>query len=286
MFKWSAARELVDASVHLSLGSLEPLRRGSSGVRESAKVEPVRQDLLDGTLPHLSKPVRAVVALQLLTGARPGELLGLRPIDIEIDEPAGVGTYRPELHKNAHREQERIIYFGPRAQVVLRPFLTDRPTDACMFSPREAEAERLAALHANRKTPLLYGNRPGTNRKDEPRHRPGERFTTPAYHQSIRNACDRAFLPTGVLARHDGESEKAWLARLEDAGLVAELNTWRSAHRWHPNQLRHSTATMLRREFGLEAAQSTLGHASAQLTDAVYAERDRTKVIEIVRKIG
>ena len=43
---------------------------------------------------------------------------------------------------------------------------------------------------------------------------------------------------------------------------------------------------MIRREFGLEAAQVTLGHGSAQVTDAIYAERDIATVEEIMRKIG
>jgi integrase len=42
----------------------------------------------------------------------------------------------------------------------------------------------------------------------------------------------------------------------------------------------------LRRVFGLEAAQLALGHASAQITNAVYAERDRTKIVEIMKRIG
>jgi len=66
----------------------------------------------------------------------------------------------------------------------------------------------------------------------------------------------------------------------------AELKAWRKAHRWHLHQLRHNAATLLRREFGLEAAQLALGHASVQITDAVYAERDRAKVIEVVLRIG
>jgi integrase len=74
--------------------------------------------------------------------------------------------------------------------------------------------------------------------------------------------------------------------RLKNEGRWEDLKAWRRSHRWHPHQLRHNAATLLRREFGLEAAQLTLGHASAQITDAVYAERDRAKVIEIMRKIG
>ena len=65
-----------------------------------------------------------------------------------------------------------------------------------------------------------------------------------------------------------------------------ELKAWRRAHRFHPNQLRHNSATNLRKEFGLEAAQLALGHASAQITDAVYAERDHAKVVAIMRSVG
>lgn len=31
---------------------------------------------------------------------------------------------------------------------------------------------------------------------------------------------------------------------------------------WSPNQLRHTAAIEIRREFGIEAAQNTLGHSS------------------------
>ena len=51
-----------------------------------------------------------------------------------------------------------------------------------------------------------------------------------------------------------------------------EVKAWRKVHPWHLHQFRHNAATLLRREFDLEAAQLALGHASAQITDAVYAE--------------
>ena len=54
---------------------------------------------------------------------------------------------------------------------------------------------------------------------------------------------------------------------------------------WHPNQLRHSAATEIRRQFGLEAAQVVLGHSRADVTQ-VYAERDFGRAKEIMRKIG
>lgn len=286
MFKWAAGRELVPASVHQSLCTLEPLRRGRCEAREGKKVTPVPQHILDAVLPNLTKPVAALVRLQLLTAARPGELLGLRPCDIEMDEKLGVWIFKPEEHKNAHREHERVLYFGPQAQQVIRPFLSGRATSAYLFSPAESDADRRERQHTARKTPAGQGNEPGTNRKDAPSRKPGARFTTPAYHRSIQYACDRSFPLPKPLARIEGETATAWRRRLQEKKLLDEVLAWRRAHRFHPNQIRHSAATLLRKAFGLEAAQLTLGHASAHVTDAVYAERDRARVIEIMRKIG
>ena len=64
-----------------------------------------------------------------------------------------------------------------------------------------------------------------------------------------------------------------------------ELQKWQSDHRWSPNQLRHTAATVIRREFGLEAAQVVLGHSQANVTQ-VYAERDLAKGLEVARQIG
>ena len=128
IFKWAVAHELVPAAAHQSLCTLEPLKRGRSDARENPKVGPVPPDMLDAVMPLLSKPVRALVELQLLTGARAGELVELRVCDIEVDEKTAVWSYRPHKHKNAHREHERVIYFGPRAQDILRPFMQSRAT--------------------------------------------------------------------------------------------------------------------------------------------------------------
>jgi integrase len=60
---------------------------------------------------------------------------------------------------------------------------------------------------------------------------------------------------------------------------------WRAKHAWHPNQLRHTAATEIRRHAGLEAAQVILGHAKADVTQ-VYAERDQALAVETIKKIG
>ena len=54
---------------------------------------------------------------------------------------------------------------------------------------------------------------------------------------------------------------------------------------WSPNQLRHTAATEIRREFGIEAAQNTLGHSSPAVT-LIYAERSLDQVREVMEKLG
>ena len=54
---------------------------------------------------------------------------------------------------------------------------------------------------------------------------------------------------------------------------------------WHPHQLRHNAATAFRKQHGLDVAQVLLGHHSADITQ-IYAEIDRSKAIDVVRKVG
>jgi integrase len=54
---------------------------------------------------------------------------------------------------------------------------------------------------------------------------------------------------------------------------------------WSPGRLRHSFATEVRRQYGLEAAQTLLGHRRADVT-RVYAERDLEKARSVALAIG
>ncbi|MDY3557054.1 tyrosine-type recombinase/integrase [Gemmata sp. JC717] len=75
-----------------------------------------------------------------------------------------------------------------------------------------------------------------------------------------------------------------WLARLTGEQRAA-LAEWRSEHRWHPNQLRHTAATVIRREHGSEAARVILGHSKLTTTE-IYAEADQVKAAEVMARIG
>ena len=247
VFKWAVSEQLIPADVHHGLLAVDGLRRGRCEARESDPVRPVPETNVLLTLPHLSRQLQAVVKLQLLTGARGGELLIMRPID--IDTTGKVWAYKPQHHKTEHHDIVREIRLGPKAQEIIAPFL-GRPTDAYLFSASEAKADWLAARHAKRKTPPSCGNKPGSNVKRKPKRSPGDYYDSRAYAHAVRHACRKAGVP-----------------------------------HWHPHQLRHTAASKFRREYGIEVARILLGHTGADTT-AIYAEADMRQADKVMGEVG
>ena len=262
MFKWAVSQELIPVAVHQALATLPGLRRGRSAARETAPVMPVDDDVFQQTLEFLRPIVADMARIQRLTGSRPDEICMLRPCD--VDRTGNVWSYTPESHKNEHHNRRRVIFLGPRAQVILQPYL-NRAAESYCFSPIEAEAERNEERRTNRVSPMTP-SQAARKRKCRPKRPKGGRYSEAAFRRSIHRACDDA----DHQAHQDAPSVPA------EQRLFA---------RWSPNRLRHSAGTEIRRHFGVEAAQVTLGHASCGVTQ-IYAERDLQKAAEIMRIVG
>lgn len=263
ILRWGVENEMVPSRVVEALRCVAPLKAGRCEAPETKRILPVEQARVDATLPHCSQVVGDMIRFQQLVGCRPGEVCQITPS--MVDRSGDVWLIALAKHKTAYRGKDRILYVGPKAQAILSKYLL-RAADSNCFSPIESERQRLQERHAARKTPLSCGNRPGTNRTRRPKKSPGEAFTTGTYGRSIKNACRRAFPAPKELSKEGSQ-------------------TWHSEHSWHPNQLRHSRATELRRQFGIEGAQVILGHSDVGVTQ-VYAERDAAKAIDIARRIG
>jgi len=162
MFRWVASKEMIPVETYQALMTLPGLKLGRTKAAERAGIKPVPDHHIQAIEPHVSSQVWAMVQLQRLTAARPGELVIMRAID--LDTTGRVWTYTPQTHKTAYRGTRRTIYIGPRAQEVIKPFLVGRVLDSYMFSPAEADLDHRKALHMARKTPISCGNRPGTNK--------------------------------------------------------------------------------------------------------------------------
>jgi len=120
-FKWAVENERVSPLILHGLQAVSGLRRGRGGARETEPVRPAREADVYAAMAYMPEPVRAMVELQLLTGARPGEILTMRAVD--IDRRGEVWAYRPASHKNLWRGHDRVIYLGPRSQEIVWSFL-------------------------------------------------------------------------------------------------------------------------------------------------------------------
>jgi site-specific recombinase XerD len=275
MFQWAASEELLPASVHQSLTTVSGLKRGRTAAREAEPIKPVPDAMVDPVRPHVSRQVWAMIELQRWTAARPGEIVIMRGIDINM--AGNVWEYVPGRHKNEFRGSERTIFIGPQAQEILKPWLKPN-LQAHLFSPAEAEDERLAEQRENRRTPRYPSHQKykGKLKRDRDRRSLGDHYSPEAYRRAIARGCDLAFPHPTLSATAKEELSEA---------QVSELQAWRKLHRFHPNRLRHTAATRIRREYGLEVAQVILGHAKLGTTQ-VYAEKNLDVARTVMSEIG
>lgn len=272
IFKWGVANEIVPAAVWHTLQAVQGLRKHRTAARETDRVAPVADHVVDATLPCLPVIVADMVRIQRFTAMRPAEVCMLRPCD--IDRSGEVWRYTPRTHKTEGRGKSRVVFIGPGAQKILEPYL-GRDAESHCFQPKETIAAFRERRSAERVTPLNQGNRPGTAKQRRRRgSAPRDCYSSNSYRRAIVRACAKAF-------PHPTIKPSPFL--MDE--FAEPLRKWVKEHEWSPNQLRHAAATEIRREFGLEAAQVILGHSKADITQ-IYAERDMEKASDIAAQIG
>jgi integrase len=251
-FKWAAEKEMIPASVYHGLSVLGGLKAGRTAAKEPEPIRPVLDAHVDAIKPFVSRQVWAMIELQRRTACRPGEICGLKN-DGTIDRTGKVWSVTLATHKNAYRGKQRTLYFGPQAQEVLRPWLMERPIGSYLFSPQEAETARYAAARSHRRPDQKLAA-PKTSR------RWGDSYSERAYAHAIR---------WGVI-KHNARAQAEGRPQIPH---------------WSPLQLRHTAATRIRQEYGLEAAQVALGHAQADVTQ-IYAETNQDRARDVFARMG
>jgi integrase len=262
MFRWATSEELLPAHVFQSLQALPGIRKGMTSVRESEPIRPVPEKFVHAALPFMPPTVATMVQLQLLTGCRPGEVCIMRSCDFETG--GKVWIYRPQSHKTAHHGHERTIFLGPRAQALVIPWLR-MELEAFLFSPQVSEDFRNAKRTERRRSPKA----PSLNKRRRKRNRLrpwADNYSSQSYARAIARACERA-----------DEAAHKQDPTIPDVQTIIPT--------WTPNQLRHTRATQLRREHGLELTKLVLGHKSIE-TSLIYAERDLEAASAVMEKIG
>jgi integrase len=186
MFRWAVAEELISVHVHQALETVKSIYKGRDPrVSESRKILPAPVEDVQVVLKVVSPQIRAMIGLQLLTGMRPDEVSIMRLCD--VDRSGDVWIYAPESHKMEHKDIEKIILLGPKAQEILAPWMDRQPT-AYLFSPREVYEEALARQR--------NGNSPKRNRRRKQHTRlPREHYDDETYCQAVERACEKAGIP-------------------------------------------------------------------------------------------
>jgi integrase len=262
LFKWAVAEELVPPSVYHGLQAVAGLRYGRTKARETEPVKPVPDLYVAVILPFVTPHVAAMIKIQRLCGMRSSEVVIMRPCDIDTSED--VWIYEVPDHKTRWRGHRKLVPLGPEAQRILKPFL-QRDPEAFLFSPREANKWRLEhrpPYHGRqRKTPLYPSEVrrrekvKQARRRRKPKRPKRERYDTDSYRRAIEYRLKKA-AKAGVVVPH-----------------------------WHPHQLKHNRGTEVRKRYGIEAAQVSLGHARADVTQ-VYAEKNLELAKRIAREMG
>ena len=251
-FKHGVKFGWVDAKTHFALLAVDGLKAGRTKAAEYQKVKPVADDVVDKTLPFLPPIVADMVRVQRLSGMRPQDVRNMRSCD--IDRSGDVWRYIPFTHKTEHQDKQRVITVGPKSQAILMSYLLEKEDtpEAFLFSPKDSERLRKIEKRRNRKSLSKTGQvQPSQRDRSKPNaSRVRDQYSRDSYNRAVGRACKKA----GV------------------------------SH-WTPNQLRHSSGTEVRKKYGLDAAQSYLGHANAKTTE-IYAELDFEKAAQVAREIG
>lgn len=133
ILRWGVSFELVPQTAVDALTSIKALAAGESDAKEPRPRRAVPDADLEKVRAVLCERHRDIFDLLLLSGARPGELLNLTTGDIDR---AGE-IWRAELmrHKTAHKGKSRTLFFNAKAQLILRKYITAKPTER-LFSLR------------------------------------------------------------------------------------------------------------------------------------------------------
>lgn len=125
VFRWGAAEGYVDGDILRVLDCIDPIRKGTKGVREKGEVKPVPWSHVRHTIRHLrSEVVKDIVRITWLTGARSGNVCSMKWSDV-VDGRDGK-WWIPGQHKNAWRGKQLTIPLGPRAIRILEKYSRDK----------------------------------------------------------------------------------------------------------------------------------------------------------------
>lgn len=164
LLKFGRSRKICPSDNVAEVCDVPGVRQGDA--RDSNARTPANLNDVSLTLPFLPLELVPLVQVQLLCGARAGELLTMRPVEIERSSTPWL--YIPKQHKGQWRGKSREIWLGPKAREILEARIEQIDEHEFMFSPQRS--------------------RPGKKGKLAPH----PHYSRHSYSHAIQDACGRA----------------------------------------------------------------------------------------------
>lgn len=156
MFRRGVGDDLVGPDVLAKLEAVEPLLKGRTTAIELPKRTKVPADRIAAVRLDVNEHTRDIMDLALLTGARPGELCNLT--GGELDRSGDVWTATLSDHKMIHKDQVRVLAFGPQSQLILRKYLKADPSAKLFPILRKTFSENIRRSCVRLNVPVFTGH--------------------------------------------------------------------------------------------------------------------------------
>jgi integrase len=201
--EWCVAGEIVGADKLVALRSVKRLPLSSA--RSPVVRRPVDDAAIRKTTAKLPPVFAAIVTVCRHSAARPGEVLAIKPGEIDRTSSRGVWVWRPAKHKTQRFGRERVVVLGPRCIAALEPWLAGVPDDATVFTTdciKRARSANTIRLRSRRSLVPI---------------------TASDLRRAVRIACEAAGVPTWTpySLRHSGLTEFRAVGGVDAAQIQA-----------------------------------------------------------------
>ena len=178
VFDWGGEEEIIPADITNAVKLVKPLKSGHTSAVEYDDIKPVSDETVQKTLPYLNQQYQDMIIVQRRISGRPQDIINMRPCD--VDRSDDLWVYCPFTYKTKKKDVAknvcRKLFIGPRAQVILLPYL-----ERCKDNPEQFVFMRKS----------------------------GKQYSTSQYGDAIAYACKKADIPrwSPNQLRHAGGTE-------------------------------------------------------------------------------
>lgn len=260
IIEWGVGRNIVKHETLIGIRKeLKMLKIGDEGAKDNIKREAVKKEELEKVVNISTAVIGDMLKLVWCTGMRPYEVCEMRPYDLLRRDPE-CWLYIPGRdhtpvgnHKTMRFGKIKVIPLAGECIDILSKRINNFNSREYIFNPQDSVAEYREIRRKNRNTPLSCGNKSGSNKKKNPKRKPGAKYSSDSFNKAFERGCKRAGVEKIV-----------------------------------PYDLRRTAATNTRAELGKEAARTLLGHAEESTTNIYLLDevKEAMKVAKALAKYG